>query len=372
MLRGAALRVTRPRVAVLTAVHEHPHADTDRSSGRRARPRRRVAPGGLRRPACPHRAACVRRIQPSGSVARYESRVGDNHHHVVCRSCGVDRRRRLRRRRRAVPDRVRRPRLRRSTRPRSSTGACPCARLPIDLMTHAHRKESVTENSHDAVVGEMNEPRAAAVPRSPRTRRTPPRVGANQDWWPNQLNLKILRKHPAVANPMGEDFDYADGVQRPRPRRLSRRPRRGDDRLAGLVAGRLRPLRPVLHPDGVAQRRHLPHRATAAAEPAPACSASRRSTAGPTTPASTRPVACCGPSREYGAAISWADLMILTGNRALETMGFTTFGFAGGRPDVWEPDEDVYWGPETELARRRRATPATASSSTRWRRSRWA
>src|SRR6185369_3019184 len=51
--------------------------------------------------------------------------------------------------------------------------------------------------------------------------------------------------------------------------------------------------------------------------------------------------------KKYGSKISWADLMIFAGNRALETMGFKTFGFAGGRPDVWEPDEDVYWGPET-------------------------
>ena len=51
--------------------------------------------------------------------------------------------------------------------------------------------------------------------------------------------------------------------------------------------------------------------------------------------------------KKYGNKISWADLMIFAGNRALETMGFTTFGFAGGRADVWEPDEDVYWGPET-------------------------
>ena len=52
--------------------------------------------------------------------------------------------------------------------------------------------------------------------------------------------------------------------------------------------------------------------------------------------------------QKYGQALSWADLMVLTGNVALESMGFETFGFAGGRPDVWEPDEDVYWGPETE------------------------
>ncbi|MCW2600753.1 MAG: transcriptional repressor, partial [Frankiales bacterium] len=90
MLRGAALRVTRPRVAVLTAVHEHPHADTD-SIIRVVREDlgevshqavydvlRAVTVAGL-----------VRRIEPSGSVPRYEARVGDNHHHVVCRSCGA-------------------------------------------------------------------------------------------------------------------------------------------------------------------------------------------------------------------------------------------------------------------------------------------
>jgi Fur family transcriptional regulator, stress-responsive regulator len=90
MLRGAALRVTRPRVAVLSAVHAHPHADTDSIIG--------AVRSGL--PEVSHQAVydslqaltvagLVRRIQPSGLVARYESRVGDNHHHVVCRSCGL-------------------------------------------------------------------------------------------------------------------------------------------------------------------------------------------------------------------------------------------------------------------------------------------
>jgi Fe2+ or Zn2+ uptake regulation protein len=90
MLRGAALRVTNPRVAVLGAVHAHPHADTDSIIGavRRNLPEvshqavydvlRALTGAGL-----------VRRIQPPGSVARYEVRVGDNHHHVVCRSCGA-------------------------------------------------------------------------------------------------------------------------------------------------------------------------------------------------------------------------------------------------------------------------------------------
>ena len=90
LLRGASLRVTRPRLAVLGAVHQQPHADTD------------TVIGAVRRdlPSVSHQAVydclsalttagLVRRIQPAGSVARYEARIGDNHHHVVCRSCGV-------------------------------------------------------------------------------------------------------------------------------------------------------------------------------------------------------------------------------------------------------------------------------------------
>ncbi len=89
-LRGAQLRVTRPRIAVLEAVHTHPHADTDTIFGavRTGLPEvsRQAVYDVL---AALTAAGLVRRIQPSGSVARYEARVGDNHHHVVCRSCGV-------------------------------------------------------------------------------------------------------------------------------------------------------------------------------------------------------------------------------------------------------------------------------------------
>jgi Fur family transcriptional regulator, stress-responsive regulator len=90
MLRGAALRVTRPRLAVLSAVHERPHADTDTIIGA---VRARV--GEVSHQAVYDvlhvltRTGLVRRIQPAGSVARYEARVGDNHHHVVCRDCGA-------------------------------------------------------------------------------------------------------------------------------------------------------------------------------------------------------------------------------------------------------------------------------------------
>ena len=90
LLRGAALRVTRPRIAVLAAVHDHPHADTDSILGAV-----RTELGTVSHQAVYDvlraltDAGLVRRIQPSGSVARYESRVADNHHHVVCRQCGT-------------------------------------------------------------------------------------------------------------------------------------------------------------------------------------------------------------------------------------------------------------------------------------------
>ena len=89
LLRGAALRVTRPRVAVLTAVYEHPHADTDSLIGVVREDLGEVSHQAVYDVLRALTAAgLVRRIQPSGSVARYESRVGDNHHHLVCRSCG--------------------------------------------------------------------------------------------------------------------------------------------------------------------------------------------------------------------------------------------------------------------------------------------
>lgn len=90
MLRDAALRVTRPRVAVLSTVHQHPHADTDSIIGRVREHLGEVSHQAVYDVLRALTAAgLVRRIQPSGSVARYESRVGDNHHHLVCRACGA-------------------------------------------------------------------------------------------------------------------------------------------------------------------------------------------------------------------------------------------------------------------------------------------
>jgi Fur family ferric uptake transcriptional regulator len=90
MLRGAALRVTRPRLAVLGAVHERPHADTDTIIDAVRAEAGEVSHQGVYDVLhALTRHGLLRRIQPAGSVARYEARVGDNHHHVVCRSCGV-------------------------------------------------------------------------------------------------------------------------------------------------------------------------------------------------------------------------------------------------------------------------------------------
>ncbi|HEV7652766.1 MAG TPA: catalase/peroxidase HPI [Actinophytocola sp.] len=198
----------------------------------------------------------------------------------------------------------------------------------------------------DAVVGEMNEETAGGCPVSGRFKH-PTEGGSNREWWPNQINLTILRKHPEVANPMGGDFDYAaefntvdlDALARDVDEVLTTSKEwwpadfghygpfmirmawhsagtyRIDDGRGGAGAGmqRFAPLNSWPDNGNLDKARRL-----------------------------LWPV-----KRKYGRKVSWADLMIFAGNRALETMGFKTFGFAGGRADVWEPDQDVYWGPET-------------------------
>jgi len=170
----------------------------------------------------------------------------------------------------------------------------------------------------------------------------------NRDWWPNQLNLRILHQHSAKSNPMGEDFDYAEEFKKLDYKALKKdlyalmtdskdwwpadyghygglfirmawhsagTYRMGDGRGGGGTGNqRFAPLNSW--PDNVnldkARRLLWPIK------------------------------------QKYGKRISWADLMILAGNCALESMGFKTFGFAGGRADIWEPEEDVYWGAEEE------------------------
>jgi catalase-peroxidase len=169
----------------------------------------------------------------------------------------------------------------------------------------------------------------------------------NRDWWPNQLNLNLLHQHSSLSDPMGEKFNYARAFQS-----LDYKALKKD--LAALMTdsqewwpadfGHYGPLfiRMAWHSAGTyrtgdgrggggrGQQRFAPLNSW------------------PDNVNLDRARRLLWPIKQkYGKKISWADLLILAGNVALETMGFQTFGFAGGRPDVWEPDLDVNWGIET-------------------------
>ena len=171
---------------------------------------------------------------------------------------------------------------------------------------------------------------------------------SNRDWWPNQLNLSILRQHASLSDPMGEDFNYAEEFKK-----LDLQAVKQD--LYKLMTdsqdwwpadyGHYGPflIRMAWHSAGT--YRISDGRGGAG-------SGSQRFAPLNSWPDNANldkarlllwPV-----KQKYGRKISWADLMILAGNCALESMGFKTFGFAGGRDDVWQPEEDIYWGSEGE------------------------
>ena len=169
---------------------------------------------------------------------------------------------------------------------------------------------------------------------------------SNRDWWPNQLRVDLLHQHSSKSNPMGEDFDYAKEF-----RSLDFAALKKD--LAAVMTnsqewwpadfGHYGPLfiRMAWHSAGTyrigdgrggggrGQQRFAPLNSW------------------PDNVSLDKARRLLWPTKQkYGRKISWADLMILAGNVALETMGFKTFGFGGGREDVWEPDQDVSWGVE--------------------------
>ncbi len=171
---------------------------------------------------------------------------------------------------------------------------------------------------------------------------------ANRDWWPNQLNLKILHQHSPKADPLGETFNYAEAFKR-----LDYAALKADIfelmtqsqdwwpadyghygplfiRMAWHSAGTYR-IGDGRGGGGTGNQRFAPLNSW----PDNANLDKARMLLWPI-------------KQKYGQNISWADLMILTGNCALESMGFKTWGFAGGRADIWEPEEDIYWGAESE------------------------
>ncbi|GAA3583552.1 catalase/peroxidase HPI [Amycolatopsis ultiminotia] len=198
----------------------------------------------------------------------------------------------------------------------------------------------------DSVLGEVNEESAGGCPVRTGRFGHPTEGGSNREWWPNQLNLKILRKHGPAADPMGEDFDYGKEFL---SLDLDELARDVDELLTtsqdwwpadfGHYGGLM--IRMAWHSAGTYRIEDGRGGAGAGMQRfAPLNS-------WPDNVNLDKARRLLWPvKKKYGRKISWADLMIFTGNRALETMGFTTFGFAGGRKDVWEPDEDVYWGPE--------------------------
>ena len=171
---------------------------------------------------------------------------------------------------------------------------------------------------------------------------------SNQDWWPNRLNLKVLHQNSPLSNPMGEDFNYAEEFKQ-----LDLAAVKKD--LVDLMTdskewwpadyGHYGPLfiRMAWHSAGTYRMGDGRGGASDGTQRfAPLNS-------WPDNVNLDKARRLLWPvKKKYGRKISWADLMILAGNCALESMGFETFGFAGGREDVWEPQEDVYWGSEAE------------------------
>ncbi|MGW0250346.1 catalase/peroxidase HPI [Nocardia goodfellowii] len=201
---------------------------------------------------------------------------------------------------------------------------------------------------HPPIAEANTEPAESGCPVGAGRLKYPTEGGSNRDWWPDQLNLKILQKNPAVANPLGEDFDYSAAFAT-----LDLAAVKQDIvevmttsqdwwpadfghygpffvRMAWHAAGTYR-VSDGRGGAGAGMQRFAPLNSW----PDNASLDKARRLLWPV-------------KKKYGKKLSWADLIVYAGNVAIEDMGLPTFGFGGGRVDQWEPEEDVYWGPERE------------------------
>jgi len=199
-----------------------------------------------------------------------------------------------------------------------------------DLSSTKHATASVSESENPAIP-------------SPRPKRTNPRT--NKDWWPNQLDLSILHKHSPLSDPLGKDFNYAEEFKTLDLESLKR------DLIELMTTsqdwwpadyGHYGPLfiRMTWHAAGtyrIADGRGGGGEGAQRFAPL---------NSWPDNASLDKARRLLWPIKQkYGRKISWADLLVYAGNVAMESMGFKTFGFGFGRPDIWEPEE-IFWGPE--------------------------
>ena len=232
-------------------------------------------------------------------------------------------------------------------------GITSCTVLCIAASVFAQDRPNSTKDSRPVPGGKNMEnisqcPVIGGTLKDPSNRNTAAGAMANRDWWPNQLNLQILHQNSPMGNPLGEDFNYAAEFQT-----LDLAAVKKDIKELMTTSqdwwpadyGHYGPffIRMAWHSAGtyrVSDGRGGASYGTQRFAPL---------NSWPDNANLDKARRLLWPIKQkYGRKLSWADLMVLTGNCALESMSFKTFGFAGGRADVWEPQEDIYWGPESE------------------------
>ena len=220
------------------------------------------------------------------------------------------------------------------------------AALTLMPVVSASAQAKPAQPQPDKLMNDISKCPVMGAPAAP-GRHTAAGAMTNSDWWPNQLNLKILHQNSPKGNPMGEGFDYAEEFKK-----LDLAALKKDLHELMTTSQKWWPadwghygpfmIRMAWHSAGtyrVSDGRSGAGYGTQRFAPL---------NSWPDNASLDKARRLLWPIKQkYGNKISWADLMILTGNVALESMGFKTFGFAGGRADVWEPQEDIYWGPES-------------------------